>query len=138
MRNMDAALLVVRIMIGVIFIMHGGQKVFTLGLGAVAGMFGQMGLPFPEVLGPAVALLEFGGGIALLIGFATRLFAILLALEMLGAILHVHLPNGFFLPNGYEFALASLTFCLVLAIAGPGRLSVDALLARSGDGAARR
>jgi putative oxidoreductase len=126
----DTALALLRLVVGAVFTMHGTQKLFVFGLEGVSQGFGGMGVPMPAVTGPAVALLEFFGGLALIIGVLTRLAAIGLAIDMLGAMLLVHLPNGFFLPNGVEFALVLFTACVALAIAGAGEFSVDAALGR--------
>jgi putative oxidoreductase len=127
--RLDWALLAIRLVVGIVFAVHGGQKLFVFGFGGVIGFFGKMGIPLPAIAGPVVTLVELLGGLALLAGVATRIAALLIACDMLGAILFVHLRNGFFLPQGYEYALTLLIVALALALAGPGAYSVDATLA---------
>lgn len=122
-------LAIVRIVTGIVFAAHGGQKLFVYGFAGVSGAFAQMGVPMPGVMGPFVALLEFFGGLALIVGLLSRLAALGLAFDMIGAILLVHLKGGFFLPAGFEYALTLLATSLAVAVGGPGALSVDAALA---------
>jgi putative oxidoreductase len=127
-RQVSAGLTVLRTIVGIVFIAHGAQKLFVFGLGGVAGAFGGMGVPLAGVAGPGVAFLEFFGGMALVAGLLTRPVAALLAVTMAVASVLVHLPAGFFMPNGYEFTLTLFGAATALAITGAGRYSVDALI----------
>ncbi|HLH22419.1 MAG TPA: DoxX family protein [Chloroflexota bacterium] len=126
-------LAVLRVVVGFTFLMHGWQKLFMLGLAGTVAMFGQMGVPVPELTGPLVGALELVGGAALLVGLGTRWLAALLALDMLVAILLVHLPHGFFAPMGAELPLVLLGGAAALVLAGPGAFALDRLVARSGE-----
>jgi putative oxidoreductase len=126
---------IIRIVTGLVFAVHGWQKLFVYGFAGVSGAFGKMGVPIPGFTGPFIALLEFFAGLALIIGLLTRLAALGLMFNMLGAILLVHLAAGFFLPTGYEFALTLFAACLAIALAGPGSLSADAAIASRRGGA---
>jgi len=129
-------LIILRLGLGVIFIAHGGQKLF--------GLFGGSGLEptlehFQHALGiPAwltylAVITEFFGGLAVLIGILTRLAAMGLCSVMLVAMVKVHLAHGFFLNwscqqgvgHGLEFNLALFAMALTLAFSGPGLLSLD-------------
>ncbi|MCS7156887.1 MAG: DoxX family protein [Blastocatellia bacterium] len=123
-RYSEWSALFLRIAVGVIFIAHGRQKLF----GGLTG-FGQylesLGVPLPNISALVVALVEFLGGIALLIGLFTRWAALLLAINMLMAILLVHLQHGLTGPGGFEFPLALLAATISLLLTGPQRLSVE-------------
>ena len=126
----DLGLAILRVVAGLVFVAHGGQKLFVYGLGGVTAGFMEMGIPLAAVAAPLVALVEFFGGLALIAGLLTRLAAVGLAITMLGAIAFVHLPAGFFLPNGSEFALILFAAATALALSGAGEFSLDGLRAR--------
>jgi putative oxidoreductase len=133
-RYASYAPLALRVVVGVIFLMHGAQKLFgAFGGGGVEGMaqfFEQAGIA-PGILWAWVAgLVEFFGGLALLLGAWTRCAALLLAIQMLVAIFAVHLRHGFFLPQGFEYALALFGAGLTLLLGGAGELSLDPYLSR--------
>ena len=134
-RQLDLGLTILRVITGLVFAVHGGQKLFVFGFEGVSGAFAGMGIPLAGIVGAAVALLEFFGGLALVVGLLTRLAGLGLAANMLGALFMVHLSAGFFLPNGYEFVLALFGMAATLAVTGAGRWSVDALLAARRTGA---
>lgn len=126
--RIDAALVLLRVVIGAVFVAHGAQKLFVFGFTGVSGFFGSLGVPAPTLMGPFIAILEFVGGIALVLGLLTRVVAGLIACDMLGAIAIVHFKNGFFLPKGFEFVLVLCVANLVLLLAGGGAYSLDALI----------
>jgi len=129
-RQIDTALAVLRVVLGITFILHGGQKLFVFGFAGVSGAFAQMGIPAPGLLGPFVAFVEFFGGIAILLGLLTRLAALGIAATMVVAILTVHLKNGFFAPTGVEFPLSLLGSAIALIITGAGDFSLDAVIGK--------
>jgi putative oxidoreductase len=124
-RQLSIGLAVLRVAVAAVFINHGRQKLFVYGFAGVTGAFTQMGVPFPGVMGPLIGLLEFFGGIALVVGFLTRLLGVAFAFDMLGAILLVQLKKGF---SGYELEFLLLGASVALFLTGAGRFSVDALL----------
>src|SRR4051794_38520229 len=118
-----------RIVVGVAFFMHGLQKLFMMGIPGVTGFFTSLGIPAPEVAAVVVSLVETVGGLALILGVATRLAGILLAADMLVALLVVHRPHGFFVADGGgELVLVLGAAALALVLTGPGALALDSLL----------
>lgn len=128
--RVDTALAILRIVVGVVFIAHGAQKLFVWGHPGVVGAFTKMGIPVPALTGWVVAIVEFFGGVALVLGAAASIAAALIAVDMLGAMVFVHLKNGFFLPMGAEFAFTLFGAAVTIMIAGPGAWSVDGALRR--------
>jgi len=126
----DRGLLLIRVALGVVFVMHGWMKLTVLGLAGTAGFFGSVGIPLPMLNAVLVTALEFGGGLLFILGAGTRIIGALQVMSMAVAVLTVHGPNGFFLPNGYEFALTLGLVSLAVVFTGPGRYSVDAWLSR--------
>jgi putative oxidoreductase len=131
-RQINIGLTILRVVVGVIFLAHGGQKLFVFGFAGVSGAFAQMGVPMPGLLGPFVALVEFFGGLALITGLLTRLASFALMLDMIVAISLVHLKGGFFSPTGIEFPLSLVGSTLLLAVTGAGAWSVDGIIGGRG------
>jgi putative oxidoreductase len=117
-----------RIVTGVIFFVHGWQKLFTFGYEGTTGAFTQMGVPQPAIGAAIVIAVELLGGLALILGFLTRLVALPLAIDMLVALALVHLSAGFFAGNGgYEFVLLLAGASLALFLTGAGAFALDNL-----------
>ncbi|HEX6574760.1 MAG TPA: DoxX family protein [Gemmatimonadaceae bacterium] len=130
-RQAQIGLGIVRIVAGIVFMAHGYQKFFTMGIPGVTGFFGGLGIPLPGVAAPMVATLELVGGFLLVIGLFARFIAIPLAIDMATAIALVHAKNGFYLPMGVEFVLMLMTAAIAVAIAGSGAFSIDRATSRS-------
>lgn len=118
-QNPDLGLLLVRVALGLVFIVHGWQKVSNL-TGTV-GFFGSIGLP--AFLAYVVAAIEFLGGLAILLGIWTRVVGVLLAAVMVGAIVTLKFKAGF--SGGYEFDLTLLLIALAMSFSGPGRYAIS-------------
>ncbi|MGE6256920.1 DoxX family protein [Heyndrickxia sporothermodurans] len=121
---------ILRIVIGVSFFVHGLVK-FQGGIENISGWFDSIGIP--GFMAYVIASIELVGGLALIIGFGTRVVSALFVLIMLGAIIKVKFAVGF-LGNdkmaGYELELAYLAISLFLAINGSRLLSVSQLLGK--------
>jgi len=109
----------IRIMVGVGFMAHGYPKLNNIG--GTGEFFAHTGLP-PELALP-IALLEFFGGLVLVLGVLTRISSALLIAEMIGAILTVKISKGFV--GGYELDLLFVAGATSLLITGPGRISIE-------------
>jgi putative oxidoreductase len=122
------ALLLLRVVLGIIFIWHGYPKLTHPN--GMQGLFVQHGLPayFVTVAG----VLEVFGGALIILGFLTRIATLLLAIEMAVAIWKVHSAGGYVAVHNYEFPLVLAAACFALAAVGAGRASIDYALYESG------
>lgn len=109
-----------RLVLGVIFLTHGILKFMQLS--GTIQFFSHIGIPLAGVIAPLIALLEIVGGLGIILGVGTRLFAALLAGELLIAILTVRWSAGFV--GGYEFELALVAGLISLLCSGSGRLAL--------------
>jgi putative oxidoreductase len=128
-------LALLRIVLGIAMLVHGWGKL-NGGVDNVAGFFGGMlGIPAPGLMAWVVTIVELVGGILLVVGFLTQIAGILIALDMLGAILFAYLLRGApFIENGAvswekEAVFAAAALCIVLA--GPGAWSIDDVVAEN-------
>lgn len=120
---------VIRVVLGVIFMAHGAQKLFGAfgggGIGGTAQFMQALNVPFPVFSAWVLALLEFFGGIFLVIGLFTRIVSVLLIINMVVAIVLVHWKAGFFAgEGGFEYNLALIAMALSLVLSGPGALAL--------------
>ena len=122
----DISYTLVRIVVGVVMIMHVWGK-FKIGAGAVAAnVMAKNGLEPSMAFAYAAIFLEAVGGVCLIIGLFTRFFAAALAIEMLIALFVVHWARGFSVSQGgYEFVLLLGVVLFAIAIRGGGPYSAD-------------
>ena len=135
-RLQPLALVVMRVVLGVIMVAHGYHKVFG-GLAQGSHMVGSMGLP--AWLGYVAAFTELIGGLMILAGFFTRPAAFALCIDLVVAIWKVHWRNGLMgSPDhaGFEFPLALAALAVGLIFFGAGPISIDHVL-RGGGGSKR-
>ncbi|HYE23433.1 MAG TPA: DoxX family protein [Candidatus Paceibacterota bacterium] len=125
----DLAPLLLRVVVGAIFLVHGWEK-FVGGVPGIEAFLAGMNFPVPGLLAVLLIAAEIGGGILLILGAFTHWVAKVLAFVALVALVAVHLPNGFTGPGGYEFILLILVSCISIVITGPGKISVDARMKR--------
>ena len=127
----DIALLIGRLMLGVVLFAHGWQKLVIKGIGGTYAWFQAMGIPLAIVATSFVTVVEFVGGALLLLGALTRVVVALHILVMIGAAAFVHISNGLFAQDGGWELVGVIAACeLVLAATGAGRFSIDHLVHR--------
>jgi putative oxidoreductase len=139
------ATLALRLMAGAVFFWEGLLKFAYVNQGV--GRFTKLGMPMPEVLAPAIALLEIGGGFMLMTGLGTRLISLPFIIEMIVAMLSTKISlyhgtsplpappappimGGWAVLHEIRSEYAQIMTCIYLLIAGPGPWSLDALFQR--------
>jgi putative oxidoreductase len=130
--NLDVALLVLRLAIGLTLAAHGAQKLFGwfggYGLKGTSGWLASLGLKPAAPLAVAAGASEFLGGIFLALGLLTPLAGVAVAATMLMASLLLHWPRFWNTGNGIELPFALGSAAVALAISGAGAFSLDGLL----------
>ena len=126
-----------RLALGIVFIMHGSQKLFGAfggpGISGFAGYLGNLSIPASGMLSIIVAIVEFFGGLFVLLGLFTRYASLLIAIDMLVAFLAVHMKNGFFVgKGGFEVVMILFFISMALAMSGSGKLSLEKILFKKG------
>jgi putative oxidoreductase len=119
--------LVLRVLVGLLFVPHGYGKLFT-NTEFFLKFFGGLGLNPPVFFTYFIGSLEFFGGIAVALGLLTRPLAFMLFIDMVVAAIMVHLPRGWSGPGGAEYVVTLAVVSLVVAMRGSGRFSVDRLI----------
>src|ERR1035437_4925095 len=136
----DIVFTALRLVLGVVFFVHGSQKMLGsfggYGFKGTMGFFTQM-MHIPAPFAFLAIAAEFFGGLGLIVGLLTRIAAFGITVNMLMAILTVHLANGFFMywtgqqkGEGFEYHLLVLAMTVALMIRGAGAFSLDRAIAK--------
>lgn len=128
--NAGWGITLIRVLTGIVFMMHGSQKLFGAfgggGIDGTAGYMASLGLEPAILMAFLAGAGEFFGGLFLVLGLLTRFAAVATAMVALVALLTVHINNGFFMSdNGFEFILVLLVNSLALIVAGSGKFGLD-------------
>ena len=125
-RAQDWALLLARVLIGVVMFAHGCQKLLINGIGRTTEGFEYMSIPLAIVSASFVTVVEFVAGALLIVGALTPIACGLMLIIMVGAAVFVHIPKGIFIADGgWELVGVIAAGLVMLAAVGPGKLSVD-------------
>jgi len=126
-----------RIAFGVVFFAHGAQKMLGWfggsGFSATISGFAKFGMPTAVAL--FAIFVEFFGSLSLLLGLLSRVAALAIIIEMIGAVLTVHIHNGFFMNwmgnqkgEGFEYHIIAVTLAFLILVQGAGAVSIDHLV----------
>jgi putative oxidoreductase len=134
----DIGLLVLRAIVGIIFVVHGAGDIFEAGVSSNVENYREAGIPLPALSAPFAAYVQFLGGLALIAGLLSRLVTLGMVVVMAGALVFVHAGEP--IPIGQDgsgsgFALIMGAASLAIVLAGPGRFSLDHLIATRAAGA---
>lgn len=125
---MDLASLILRLSLGIMFAGHGLQKAFGAfggpGIGGFSGMLSKLGFAPALFWAYLASCTELIGGLFLILGIFVRSAALALLILITVAAVKVHLPNGFFLPGGFEYTFIIFSVCLALIIMGGGKFAI--------------
>ncbi|MEH7545229.1 DoxX family protein [Neobacillus vireti] len=129
----NLGLLIIRLVVGILFIGHGAQKLFGwfggYGLKGTGGWFDSIGMKPGITMALLAGLAELVGGVLFALGLLTPLAGFIIAGTMIMAIVKVHAPNGLWATaNGYEYNLTLLAIAIGVALIGPGQYALDAFL----------
>ncbi|MCF2716852.1 DoxX family protein [Paenibacillus sp. UKAQ_18] len=128
-----SGLLLIRLVVGLLLVGHGAQKLFGwfggYGPKGTGGWMESIGIKPGVLMAVSAGLMELLGGALFTLGLLTPLAALLITVTMLGAIFKVHGPNGIWATaNGYEYPLVLIAVVIGIALTGAGSYSIDALL----------
>jgi len=127
----DIAMLIARIILGVVLFAHGWQKLMINGIADTYGQFEKLGIPLAIVSASFTSFVEFVGGVLIIVGALTTTVVALDLVVMVGAAGFVHVTHGIFAKDGgWELVGVIVAVELALAAFGPGRYSVDDLVVR--------
>jgi putative oxidoreductase len=130
--------LILRIALGAVMFPHGAQKFFGwfggYGFSATIDFFNKS-MKLPWIISVLVILIELFGAVGLILGFASRAWALGLMIIMIGAIYTTNMKNGFFMNwfgnqpgEGYEYHLLVIGICIAVMLTGSGKYSFDNLI----------
>ena len=133
----EYSLAVARVILGLVFFAHGAQKMLGwfggAGFSDTISEFAKFGMPAAVAL--FAIFVEFFGSLGLLFGVLSRVAALGIIVEMMGAILTIHIHNGLFMNwmgqqkgEGIEYHLITIALALLILVRGAGALSIDYMM----------